>query len=170
VTSPRVLVVMRHAKAEQYAATDHDRALEPRGRRDAEAAGSWLGRHEVDVDYALVSSAVRAVETWEAVADGAEYDIEPDIESSLYAAGPDTALDVIRGLSDEAETVLVVGHNPTVASLVQLLDDGEGDDDSIAEMTQGFPAGALCVFEYDGLWADLDHGTARVTAFNAPQE
>src|SRR6266508_2061281 len=112
---------MRHAKAEQYAATDHERPLQPRGRRDAEA--------------------------------------------SLYAGGPDTALDVIRSLPEEAETVLVIGHNPTVASLAQLLDDGEGDDEAIAEMSLGFPAGALCVFEYDGAWDDLDHGTARVTGF-----
>jgi len=156
---------MRHAKAEQYAATDHERALEPRGRRDAEAAGSWLARHEIVVDYALVSSAVRGVGTWEALADTAEFDIEPDIESSLYAGGPDTALDVIRSLPEEAETVLVIGHNPTVASLAQLLDDSEGDDEAIAEMSLGFPAGALCVFEYDGAWDDLDHGTARVTGF-----
>jgi len=165
-----VLVVMRHAKAEQYAASDHERPLEARGRRDAEAAGSWLARHEIDVDYALVSSAMRAVETWEALADAAAYEIEPDIESSLFAAGPDTALDVLRGLPDEAEAVLVIGHNPTVASLVQLLDDGEGDDEAIDEMTRGFPAAALCVFEYNGEWADLEHGTARVTGFNAPQD
>jgi phosphohistidine phosphatase len=160
---------MRHAKAQQFGPTDHERDLEPRGRRDATEAGEWLALHEIDCDYALVSDAVRAVATWEAVCKGAEWDVEPDIDSSLFAAGPDTALDVLRSLPDEATSVLLIGHNPTVASLAQMLDDGEGDQDSISEMAQGYPSCAMAVFAYDGDWADLEVGSARVTDFHVGQ-
>jgi len=157
---------MRHAKAQQYAPTDQERELEDRGKRDAAAAGEWLALHEFDCDYALVSSAARAIGTWEAVRKGADWDIDPDVDASLYAAGPETALDVIRSLPDEALSVLLVGHNPTVAYLAQLLDDGDGDEDSVAEMSQGFPTSALTVFDYAGDWADLEIGSARVTGFH----
>jgi len=166
--SHRVLVIMRHAKAQQFGPSDHERELEPRGVRDATEAGSWLARNEVDVDHALVSSAARSVGTWEAVADAADWDLEPDIDSSLYDGGPETTLDVIRSLPEEVTSAILIGHNPAIASLAQLLDDGDGDEESISEMTQGYPTGALAIFEYDGEWVDLDVGTARVTAFHVP--
>lgn len=157
---------MRHAKAQQYAPADHERELVDRGRRDATDAGSWLALHEIECDYALVSSAARAIGTWEAVRKEADWDIDPDIDPSLYAAGPETVLDVIRSLPDDATSVLLIGHNPTMAYLAQLLDDGDGDKDSIAEMGQGFPTSALVVFDYDGAWSDLEMGSARVTGYH----
>ncbi len=168
--TPRVLVLMRHAKAQHYAPSDHERELEPRGRRDAADAGAWLALHEIECDYALVSSAARTIETWEALRKAAEWDVDPDVDDSLYAAGPETALDVIRSLPEEASSVLLIGHNPTVAHLAQLLDDGDGDDDSISEMSQGFPTCALTVFDYDGDWADLEVGSARVTGFHVGRD
>jgi phosphohistidine phosphatase len=55
-------------------------------------------------------------------------------------------------------TALVVGHNPTMAYLAQVLDVG-GSPQLAAT---GFPAAAAAVFEYDGPWADLAEGTARL--------
>jgi phosphohistidine phosphatase len=157
---------MRHAKAQQFGPTDHERELAARGRRDAAEAGSWLALHEIDCNYALVSDAARVISTWEAVSDAADWDFEPDVDPSFYAAGPETALDLVRSLPDEATSVLLIGHNPTVAYLAQLLDSGDGDADAISEMSEGFPTSAMAVFEYDGGWADLEMGAARVTDFH----
>ena len=161
----RTLVLMRHSKAEQYAASDAERELAPRGRGDAAEVGRWLAGHGLVCDHALVSAAARAVQTWESVADGAGWSLEPDVDPSLYQAGPETTLDVIRSAPDDATCVVVVGHNPTIATLAQLLDDGEGDDDAMAEMNQGYPTSAITVFRWEGPWADLELGSATVTAF-----
>jgi phosphohistidine phosphatase len=160
---------MRHAKAEQFAETDHERALEPKGRRDAEAAGSWLARQEIEPDYALVSSAVRTVETWAAVADAADWDLEPDVDSALFDAGPESVLDLIRAVPEDTGTLMFIGHNPTAAYLAQLLDGGDGDPDAADAMAQGFPAAALAVLEFEGTWEDLELGAARLTALHVPQ-
>ncbi len=47
-------------------------------------------------DGALVSDATRAQETWAGLAAGAGWDVEPDFSAALYAAGPDSAFDLIR--------------------------------------------------------------------------
>lgn len=158
---------MRHATAETFGETDHERALALSGRRDAEAAGSWLARQEIEPDYALVSSAVRAVSTWEGLAEGAGWELEPDVESALYDAGPESFIDLVRAAPSDARCVLVVGHNPTVAYVAQLLDDGEGDPEAYATMTAGFPPGALAVFEYDGDWEELELNQASLVAFHS---
>ena len=33
-------------------------------------------------------------------------------------------------------------------------------------MAGGFPTSAVAVFSYDGAWADLDEGSARLEAFH----
>jgi phosphohistidine phosphatase len=159
--------VVRHAKAEQAGDTDHARRLLERGRTDAAAAGQWLAGQGVVPDHALVSAAPRARETWEALAAGAGWSVEPNLDEGLYTAGTDTALDLIRGIPAEAAVLVVVGHNPTMAHLAQLLDDGEGDPGACTAMASGFPTSAVAVFEYDGAWADLDLTSARLVAFHA---
>ena len=59
---------------------------------------------------------------------------------------------------------MIVGHNPTMAMLAQLLDDGEGDAAAGERMAGGFPTSAVAVFELNGSWADLE--AARLTAFH----
>jgi phosphohistidine phosphatase len=162
----RRLVVVRHAKAEQAGDTDHARRLLERGRTEAAAAGQWLAGQGVVPDHALVSAATRARETWEALAAGGGWSVEPNLDDGLYSAGPDTALDLIRGIPADAAVLVVVGHNPTMAHLAQLLDDGEGDPEASTAMASGFPTSAVAVFEYDGAWADLDLTSARLVAFH----
>ncbi len=163
----RTLVVMRHAKAEQAGATDFDRRLSDRGEADARAAGAWLATQGVDPDLALVSAAVRTHQTWEGVAEGAGWDDGvATYDESLYAAGPESALDLVRGVDDEVLTLVVVGHNPTMGSLAQLLDDGDGDEDASAEMATGYPTSATTVFTLEGDWADLDEAGATVVGFH----
>jgi phosphohistidine phosphatase len=160
------IVVIRHAKAEQAGATDFDRRLTERGRADAAALGAWLAGEGLVADHALVSAAVRARETWAALAGAAGWGVAADYDEGLYSAGPETALDILRGTPEEARTLVLVGHNPTVASLAQLLDDGEGDDDAESAMAMGYPAGAAAVLALDGSWRDLGEQCARVVAFH----
>ena len=163
----RRLVLVRHAEAEQSGATDADRALTESGGRDAEAAGGWLTASGVTPEHVIVSAARRAQETWAALARGGGWSIDPDVSRLLYSAEPETVLDLVREVPDEAGVVVVVGHNPTVAYLAQMVDDGLGSTDaSVAMTTGGFPPCSLAVFDYDGSWSELDVTSARLVTFH----
>jgi phosphohistidine phosphatase len=157
---------MRHAKAEPGGETDLLRELSQRGYGDALEAGRWLAGSGITPDAALVSSARRTASTWLAVAEGGSFDAEPSYSESLYNAGPESALDLVRESPDGVRTLVVIGHNPTMAYLAQLLDDGRGDPAASREMATGFPTGALAVFAVDGAWADLELASARLVAFH----
>ncbi|GAA5149305.1 histidine phosphatase family protein [Nocardioides marinquilinus] len=166
-TSARTLVVVRHAKAEAGGGDDAARELTPGGRDDAAEAGSWLAGRGVVPDHALVSAAVRTDQTWQHLCRGAGWTLDAELDRGLYAADADTALDLVRGLGDDVATAVVVGHNPTMGYLAQLLDDGDGDPAPSGELAaRGFPTGAAAVFEVDGAWADLALGGARLTGFH----
>lgn len=163
----RRLVVMRHSKAEAAGPSDHGRALADRGREDAEEAGRWLRAQGVVPDAALVSDALRTRETWDAVAASAGWDLEPDFVAALYAAEPDAAIDLVRETDPGAGCLVVIGHNPTVAYVAELLDDGDGDADATtALITRGFPTSGLAVFDVPGEWTTVGAGTCRLLSFH----
>jgi len=162
----RRLVVMRHAKAEAVAPSDHQRSLTSRGHRDAAEAGHWARAAGVLPDHAFVSTAARAHETWESFAAAAELDVRPDLDSALYSAGPDTAMAVLRTAPADASTVMIVGHNPTMAHLVHLLDDGSADPEAFAEVSAGFPTSAVAVLEVPSPWSSLEIAGARISGFH----
>ncbi len=166
VSTPHRLVVVRHAKAEGYGPTDFDRELAARGRADAAAAGSWLAEELVGADAALVSAAVRASQTWDIVAEAAGWTVEPVLDRALYGADEDGVLDLIRLTDEGVGTLVVVGHNPTMGLLAQLLDDGEGPPDAVDRLMQGYPTSATAVFELPATWARTAMGRARLTHYH----
>ena len=56
---PRLLLLLRHAKAEPYGTSDAERRLTDRGRRQAVAAGVHLREADAVPQVAMVSSAAR---------------------------------------------------------------------------------------------------------------
>ena len=159
----RELIVMRHAKAEQFAVSDHDRELTERGERDAAAVGAWVAAQGLVPDHVFVSSAARTRGTWEALRDAAGLTLEPEIDRAIYAAGTDAALEILRAAPATAERVLIIGHNPTMAYLVHLLDDGGAEAELFARVSTEFPTAAVAVLQIEGAWSDLDVGGARIT-------
>lgn len=163
---PRLVVLVRHARAGQ-AASDAERPLTDEGLRSAEATGDWLLGQGVHPDRALVSAARRAEETWAALARGAGWSLEPDLTTALYSAEPETALDLLRE-AGEAATVVLVGHNPTIGTMAQLLDDGEGDTAAGEAMAaEGFSPGAVALLEHAGAWSDLTWGAGRLVGYRS---
>lgn len=168
MTDRRRLIVMRHAKAENFAGTDHERPLTDRGRGDAEAVGAWLQQKGLVPDHVVVSSAVRAVQTWEAVSQTAGFvDVPVVFEEAVFNGGPHVVMDAIRGVPDETGTVLFLGHNPAAEYLCHFLDDGEGDADAVTGLLQGFPPAAVAVLEMHVPWSELGPESGRVVGYFA---
>jgi len=159
-------VVVRHAQAEAYAASDVERELTPNGREDAAEAGRWLAEQGVVPATAYVSAAVRTRETWSQMAGAAGWSVTPTYDELLYSTDEDGILELLRRTDDAVGTVVVLGHNPTVAVLAQLLDDGDGPAEIAAELAGGYPTCAVTVFDVATSWADLGPMGATPRAFH----
>jgi phosphohistidine phosphatase len=159
--SARTLVLLRHAKSDwSTGGADRSRPLAKRGRRQAPEAGQWLTANIDRIDLAVVSPATRARSTWDLVA--AELDDAPQVlvDDRVYAASEDELLDVVRDLPDDAETVVLVGHNPGIEDLASLLTD---------EMP-GMPTSAIAVLRLPGAWSAAGPGTATLQAAGRPPD
>lgn len=118
-TPLRRLIVLRHAKSDQYsdAPTDHGRPLNPRGIRSAPTIAAKLVELGWVPQVVVSSDATRTRETWEhmegVLGQGTAGDrIEPRFTRALYLAGPPEVREALRELAEGVETAMVIGHNP----------------------------------------------------------
>lgn len=159
------LLLLRHAKSswDDPALADHDRPLAPRGIRAAKLIGARLRSDETPVDLVLCSSARRARETVELVGVGGISVVE--IEDGLYGASAGELLARLRGVADDIDVVMLVGHNPAMHDLAVALiaDDGE-------RAVGKFPTGALATLTFAGPWPALAPGHAELVAFVKPRD
>ncbi|XVX20879.1 SixA phosphatase family protein [Actinomycetota bacterium] len=122
----RTLTLVRHAKSDwSTSAADHDRPLAARGRAQAPDTGTWLATELPPIDLAVVSTATRARQTWELVADELPSQVRAVTSEDLYTFDGEDVLEVVRGLPAPAQHVVVVGHNPAMEEAIRLL-TGEG--------------------------------------------
>lgn len=120
----RTLYIVRHAKSSwgDPSLSDHDRPLNQRGRRDAPEMASRLKARGVKLDRLVVSSAQRAQETAAFFAEGLDVIAgQRETVSELYEASPEVWVRVIQGLDERWETVMMIGHNPTITVLANAL-------------------------------------------------
>jgi phosphohistidine phosphatase len=154
------LVLLRHAKAEpQGDLGDALRPLAAKGRRQASELGPQLARTAGAVDLALVSSALRTTETLKLLAAGLTVR-EQTVVEELYQGGPRAVLGLLQEVAEEARTVLVVGHEPTISGLAYLLHDSR--DDLARQVSLGVPTATACVLTVPGPWRELERSTAHL--------
>ena len=111
------LVLMRHsyASSNNPAFSDRERPLTDEGRAIAQTTAELLTGW--NIDRIVCSSAVRTVETAEIIAAATNTPVHA--LDALYLAVSTAYRDVPVSLADDNENViLVVGHNPGIASLI----------------------------------------------------
>jgi len=137
----KTLLLLRHAKSSwnDPALDDHERPLNKRGQRDAPRMGELVREYGLVPDVVLSSDAVRARLTAEAVAVAARYAGDILLDPHLYMAGAADIRSLLPTVRANAETVMIVGHNPGLEQLVEQL-TGERQDLPTATLAQiGLP-------------------------------
>ena len=115
------LILWRHAEAEM-GEPDLQRALTPKGQKQARRMGEWLDAQLPAGCKILVSPAVRTQQTAEAL--GRKFKVVAQL-----APGADPQ-EVLRAANwpNAKEPVLIVGHQPTLGQVAALLVGGDDRD------------------------------------------
>lgn len=116
----KTIILMRHshAIADNPAFSDHERPLTASGKALASSTAELLADLATP-SRILCSSATRTQETADIVAAKLPGCAAPDSFDSLYLASASSYLNVAaEHLTDSDDTVLVLGHNPGIASLI----------------------------------------------------
>ena len=161
------LILTRHAKSswDDPTMSDHDRPLNERGKAAAADLGTWLASRGYVPDEVLCSDALRTRKTWSGIAPALPGSPVLSLKPSLYNAGPDVMMAVLRHA--QTDTVMVIGHNPGIAEFAARI----VAQPPMSPEFRHFPTGATLVasFEIDD-WAQLAYGMGATRDFIVPRE
>jgi len=166
------LTLLRHAKSgdDGTVARDFDRPLNAKGRRAARAIGRHMRDKALRFDAVIASPATRVAETMQEVESVYGPGLAPSWEKSLYLATPDELLDAVHQAPAEAESILLVGHNPGLEQLVLMLVPARTDG-ARGEVEIKYPTASLAemTFAVDR-WEDVGPGGGDLVRFVRPRD
>ncbi|MBN3804108.1 phosphohistidine phosphatase SixA [Paraburkholderia sp. Ac-20336] len=110
------LILWRHAEAEDVAASDLARALTTRGRKQAQGVAKWLRARLPEDSVVLASPAIRTIQTAETLSD--QYRVVRELAPNASAR---EVLDAAGWPDGIAQTVVIVGHQPTLGHVAAQL-------------------------------------------------
>ncbi|GAA1239189.1 histidine phosphatase family protein [Kitasatospora nipponensis] len=172
VDTPHRIIVLRHAKADWPPVSDHERPLADRGRHQAPAAGAWLADSGINPDYVLCSTSVRTRETWKlAVHELPKRTRRTVFEERIYEASAGEIIEVLKETPEDVADLILVGHNPGVQNLTEVLAGDVSIGDELTRLRQGgFPTAGLAVLSFEGSWKSVEPGVARLVSFYVPPQ
>ena len=164
------LYLLRHAKSSWADPTlpDHERPLEPRGRRDAQRIAKHLARHGIEPQLVLCSPAKRTRSTLELLRPALGATSTVRLDAALYAASADKLLERIRNVPERVDSVMLIGHNP---GLQQLALDLASTGAELQQLEAKFPTAALATLTLaNTTWSQLSKGEALLAAYVVPKQ
>jgi phosphohistidine phosphatase len=158
------LTLVRHAKSskDDPSIPDFDRPLNRRGKEEAPEMGRRLAARGLKPDAVVTSPAKRARSTARKIARELGYALQAIREDeAVYDASLATLVEIVRGLDERWEHVLLVGHNPGFAELADSLSAGAVRDlPTCAVVGLGFPSDT---------WREAAEGHGTVLFFDSPK-
>jgi phosphohistidine phosphatase len=166
------LTLLRHAKSgdDGTVARDFDRPLNAKGRRAARAIGRYMRDRALRFDTVIASPATRVAETLQEVEALYGSGLAAHWNKTLYLATPDELLDAVHAAPAEAESLLLVGHNPGLEQLVLRLVP-HGADRARSEVEIKYPTASLVEMAFPvDRWDEVADGRGDLVRFVRPRD
>ncbi|MBX9695875.1 MAG: histidine phosphatase family protein [Cyanobacteria bacterium] len=158
------LFLLRHAKSswDDLDLSDFDRPLNNRGEKAAPRIGKEMKKRAVTPDLILCSPSRRTKETLNLVVESAELVSAPvSFCDEIYEASVKDLLRVLHKQNKSHGSILMIGHNPGMESL--LLD--------LTGEFEHFPTAALASIDIEvDSWKDLSRGVGQLKWILRPKE
>jgi len=161
----KILYLNRHAKSswENPGLSDFERPWNKRGKRDAPLMGKILSE-KVDPPQLIYSSpAKRAISTANQIAESFGYDKKNIIiDQRIYDAGVSDIMKIINSTSNEYDTIMFFGHNPSFTMISNYLSD---------KQIGNLPTCGFVKINFDlNSWIDIEGNTGKLVLFEIPKK
>jgi phosphohistidine phosphatase len=162
----KTLYLIRHAKSSwtDAAASDFERALNERGKKDAPRMAKRMKEKDIYPDLIFCSPAKRTLSTAKRISEVLKYRKEKiKTDTKLYHADEETILSLIQDIKNKHDVVIIVGHNPGLTDFVNAISNVEINIDNIP--TSGIVAFSLPVSS----WKDVSWKSGKLLFFDYPK-
>ncbi|MDH5377700.1 MAG: histidine phosphatase family protein [Gammaproteobacteria bacterium] len=163
----RELLILRHGESGMKSgASDFQRVLNDRGVQSVQELGAWMAEHLDAPDRVLSSSALRACQTAVGVCSSMGI-VESEITflEELYLASTEIICKVLSGVPSNTQRVLLVGHNPGLEDLIELL---LGKTGARTVPVTGLSPATLVQIAINTDWAGMGEGCGELMQVRRP--
>ena len=152
---------LRHAKSswDNFELKDYDRPLSTRGIQDADLMGNYFRSKKIKLDLVISSPSKRTTETLEHFFQFERPKVQ--FEESIYHATLDEILDVIFSVPENTDTIMLVGHNPSMHEITEYLSN---------KFINKYPTCCLASLAINTEWNKVVRGSADMNFLKKPSE
>ena len=153
---PKSIILYRHAKSDWNAdyGSDHERQLNERGIKSAEIMGKVLALSNQVPELVITSSAVRAKQSLQLSIEAGGWECDVQEDEKIYHKDTGDILEIIKSVSNNYSSIMLVGHEPKWSSLTSMMIGG-------GEIN--FPTAAMSKIEYQvDDWKDIEYRTGQL--------
>jgi len=157
----KTLYLVRHAQASDSVSPDLIRPVVANGMIEAARMGRHLASKMQGIDLILTSHAERTQMTAQVFCEqlGIDNQIVKVIED-LYESSPNHYLVAVNTISDDIESVMIVGHNPSISYLAEYL---------TGEAIGSMPTSAVVGMTIENFtWKNLPKKCGQLTFYDSP--
>lgn len=160
----RELMLLRHAKSawKDREISDIERPLSDKGKKSASKLGKWLKQQNLMPDLILVSPATRAQQTLRRICN--ECSATAITVEALYLAEIDQLQQVLAD-APFAERIMLIGHNPGLEQLFNLL-----ISETKPSHVQLFPTCSMAHLILPSDWSSIEAGDGKLQQFVTPKD
>ena len=141
------LILMRHGDAPRAFGGDHERELSAIGTVEVEATAHHI-KSTYKIDHIICSSAKRNRQTLDVLQQ--HIDATPvEFSDDIYRNDPTILKKLVSAISDDTDTIMLLGHNPSLLAFA--LDcDPDSYDEWQDQLSHGMNTAEVIVLECDG--------------------
>lgn len=157
----KILYLVRHAKASDSVSPDLIRPLVANGMIDAARMGRHLASKMQKIDLILTSHSERTQMTAQVFCEQLGIDNQiVKVKEDLYESSPKHYLDALSEVSESINSVMIVGHNPSISYLAEYL---------TSEEIGSMPTCAVIGMTFDNLtWTQITKKSGKMTFYDSP--
>jgi phosphohistidine phosphatase len=152
------LYIVRHTQKEDINSNtdDYDRELSKEGIESANAIAQLIANKNEKIDLIVASPAIRTRTTAEIIAKEINYRKAVMYNEVLYMAFVNELLETITYTFDTVNTMVLVGHNPSLTALAVTL----------VGFKEKFEMGAIMEIEFDcDTWIEVSKENAKLISY-----
>ena len=158
------LYLVRHAKSswKDRSLPDLQRPLNKRGLKNAPEMGQRLNAAGVTMDLIISSPANRAFTTAKTLAKKIGYEVDNIVKNNdLYFESVSSMLEIINSTEAEIESLMIVGHNPDMTSLMNKL---------CGFQSLNMPTCAIASIHFEQEWSDIQNYSVALFEYDYPKK
>ena len=157
------LYLLRHAQSadKQHGQVDKERELTAQGRLDATKIGRAIKKLNINFDLVISSTASRAKSTTLLVAAAIQFDTKAiEWSEEIYETAVQNLIMIVGGIDNTLDSVLLVGHNPTISYCAAYLSGTDRGD---------LAPGCMAILHFSSTdWKEVKQNTGKFVSLMDP--